>query len=60
MYKALHSRNDIDRLYVSTKEGGRGLDSIEDYMKNNKERLIRVTRNNIGDTMINRKTKTGK
>ena len=30
MHKALHLRNDIDRLYVSRKEGGRGLSSIED------------------------------
>ena len=30
MHKALHPRNDIDRLYVSRKEGGRGLASIED------------------------------
>ena len=30
MYKALHSRDDIDRLYVSGKEGGRELASIED------------------------------
>ena len=28
MYKALW--DDVDRLYVSRKEGGRGLDSIED------------------------------
>ena len=30
MHKALHPRDDIDRLYVSRKEGGRGLTSIED------------------------------
>ena len=30
IYKALHLRDDIDRLYVSRKEGGRGLTSIED------------------------------
>ena len=30
MYKALHPRDDIDRLYVSRKEGGRRLASIED------------------------------
>ena len=30
MHKALHCRNDVDRLYVSRKEGGRGLTSIED------------------------------
>ena len=30
MQKALHSRDDVDRLYVSRKEGARGLASIED------------------------------
>ena len=29
-YKALHPRDDVDRLYVSRKEGGKGLASIED------------------------------
>ena len=30
MHKALHPRDDVDRLYVSRKEGGRWLASIED------------------------------
>ena len=30
MHKALHPGDDVDRLYVSRKEGGRGLVSIED------------------------------
>ena len=30
MYKALHPRDNVDRLYVSRKEGGRGLASNED------------------------------
>ena len=30
MHKALHPRDDVDRLHVSRKEGGRGLASIED------------------------------
>ena len=30
MHKALHPRDDLDRLYVSRKEGGRGLACIED------------------------------
>ena len=30
MHKALHPRDDVDRLYVSRKEGGGGLASIED------------------------------
>ena len=30
MHKALYPRDDVDRLYVSRKKGGRGLASIED------------------------------
>ncbi len=30
MNKALHPRDDVDRLYVSRKVGGKGLASIED------------------------------
>ena len=30
MHKTLHPRDDVDRLYVSRKYGGRGLASIED------------------------------
>ena len=29
MHKALHSRDDVDRLYVSRKEGGRGHTSMK-------------------------------
>ena len=29
MHKAFHLRDDIDRLYVSRKEGGRGIANIE-------------------------------
>ena len=29
MHNALHPRDDVDRLYVSRKEGGKGLTSIE-------------------------------
>ena len=30
VHKALHPRDNVDRLYVLRKEGGRGLASIED------------------------------
>ena len=30
MHKALHPRDDVDRLYLSRKAGGRGPASIED------------------------------
>ena len=71
MYKALHPRNDIDRLYMSRKGGGRELTSIEDsidasiqrledYIEKRKERLITVTRNNTDNTRTNRTTITRK
>ena len=56
MHKALHPRDDTDRLYVSRKEGGRGLANIEDcvnttikaledYTQKSTERLITAARN---------------
>ena len=39
MQKALHPRDDVDRLYVSRKEGGRGLSSIEDSVDASIQRL---------------------
>ena len=33
MHKALHSRDNVDRLYVSRKEEGRELASIEDNVE---------------------------
>ena len=39
MYKALHPRNYVDRLYVSRKEGGRGLVSSEDSVDASIKRL---------------------
>ena len=39
MHKSLHPRDDTDRLYVSRKEGGRGLASIEDCVDVSIERL---------------------
>ena len=55
MNKALHSRDDVDRLYVSRKEGGKVLASIkdsidasiqrlEDNIEKRGERLITATR----------------
>ena len=71
MHKALHPKDDIDRLYVSRKEGGRGLASIEDsvdasiqrldnYIKKYKGGLITATRNNTDNTIANRMTITRK
>ena len=39
IHKALHTRDDVDRLYVSRKEGGRGLVSIEDSVDASIQRL---------------------
>ena len=71
MHKALHPRDDVDRLYVSRKEGGRGLVSIEDsvdvsihrledYIEKHEGRLITATRNDTDNTMANRMTITRK
>ena len=65
MHKALHPWDDVDRLYVSRKEGGRGLASIEDsvdasiqrledYIQKHEGRLITATRNDTNNTMENR------
>ena len=44
MHKALHPRDDVDRLYVPRKEWGRGpasvdtfIQQLEDYIENTKE-----------------------
>ena len=61
IHKALHPRDDIDRLYVSRKEGRRGLTSIEnsvntsiqqleDYIEKHKGGLITAIRNNTENT----------
>ena len=67
MNEALHPRDDIERLYVSRKRGGRGFASIEDNvdasiqrLEDNERRLITVTRNDTGNTKTNRMTITRK
>ena len=71
MHKALHPRDDVDRLYVSRKEGGRGHASIEDsvytsiqrlknYIQKHEGGLITATRNDTENTMNNRMTITRK
>ena len=55
IYGALHPKSDVDRLYISTKEGGSSLISTEDrvelpirglevYVHGREERLIQATR----------------
>ena len=70
-HKALHPRDNVDRLYVSRKEGGRGLASIEDsvhasiqrledYIEKHEQGLITAIRNNADNTIDNRMTITKK
>ena len=67
MNKALHPRDDVDRLYVPRKEGGRGLAGIEDsvdasilrledFMQKHDGGLITAIRNDTDNTMDNRMT----
>ena len=39
MHKALHPKDDVDRLYVSRKEGERGLTIIKDRIDTSIRRL---------------------
>ena len=71
MHKALHPRDDVERLYISRKEGGRGLASIEDtvdasiqrledYIEKHERGLIRAIRNGTDNTIDERMTTTMK
>ena len=71
MHKALHPKDDVDRLYVSRKERGRGLASIEDsvdesiqrledYIEKHERGLITAIRNDTDYTIDNRMTTTRK
>ena len=61
MHKALHTGDDVERLYISRRERGRGLANIEDSVdasiqrleddiQKHGERLIAASRNNTHDT----------
>ena len=71
MHKVLHPRDDVDRLYASRKEGGRGLASIEDsvdasiqrledYIEKHERGLITTTRNDTDNKIDDRMTTTRK
>ena len=71
MPKALHPIDYVNRLYVSRKEGGRGLASIEDsvdasiqrledYIEKHERELISAIRNDTDNTIDDRMTITRK
>ena len=71
IHKALHPRDDDDRRYVSRKEGGGGLVSIEDsvdasiqrleyYIEMYEEGLIKAIKNDTDNRMAIRMTITRK
>ena len=71
MHKALYPRDNVDRLYVSRKEGRRGLASIEDSVdasiqrledniEKHKRGLITGIRNDTDNTIDDRMTTTRK
>ena len=71
MHKALHPRDDVDRLYISRKEGGWGLASIEDsvdtsiqrledYIEKHERGLITAIRKDTDNTTDDRMTITRK
>ena len=71
MHKALLPRDDIDKLFVSRKEGGRGLVSIEDrvdasiqrledYIEKHEQGLITAIRNETDNTIDDRMSITRK
>ena len=71
MHKALHRRDDVDRLCVSRKEGGRELAStedsvdasiqrLEDYIEKPERGLMTTIRNDMENTTDDRMTTTRK
>ena len=67
MNKALHPRDDVDRLYMSRRDGGSGLASVdasiqrfEDYIGKHDEGLFTAIINDTDNTKDNRMTITRK
>ena len=71
MYKTIHPRDDVDRLYVSRKEGERRIASIEDtvdasiqrledYIEKHERGLITTIRNDTDNTINKRMATTTK
>ena len=53
IYKSLHPKSDIDRLYVPRKKGGRGLRSLEDLVLIEKTSLAEYVNNSQEPTLQN-------
>ena len=62
MHKAIHPRDDVDRLYVSRKEGGRGhasnensvdtsIQRLEDYIEKHEWELITAIKNDTNNRL---------
>ena len=67
MHKALHLRDDVDRLYVSRKVEGKGLSCIEnnvdasilrfkEYIEKHERGLMTAIKNDTDNTVINKIT----
>ena len=71
MHKVLHPRHVVDRLYISRRDGGRGIATIEDsfeasirlledYIEKFEGGMITAIKNDTDSTMYNRMTITRK
>ena len=71
MQKVSDTKDDVDRIYVPRKQGGRGLASIEDsvdtsiqrlkdYIEKHERGLNTAIRNNTDNTIDKRRTKMGR
>ena len=52
MTKELHPRRDVTQLYVSRKNGGKGLIGCENSVKSEENGLIWYVRNNIEPLLV--------
>ena len=60
MHKALHPRDNVDRLYVSKKEGGRGLTSTEDSIDTSIQQLEDYIEKHEGELITDIRNDTNK
>ena len=55
MHNALHPRDDVDRLYVSKKKGGREIASIQDSVDTSIQRLKDYFKKRVGSDYSDQK-----